>query len=543
MENTFTIPIIPGNETERLKALRRYELIGTSAEKSFRRIAEMIAVTFQAKMAMITLVDEETVHFESSVGLDFSVAPRGISFCSLTILSPDVNVVENALHNDIVCKNPTVTGSFGLRFYAGAPLITQDGFAIGSVCLVDTKPRTFDQRNRQLLQGMAAVVMEQVELRLITLEETHKQIKANEELLISNNQLARSEKRFQQLLDTMAEGVAITDATGRLTYVNAMAERILGVKAEEVRKRSYDDKSWRNLRVNGTELPFDEHPMSIVVATRQPVYDYEISIQPPGGERLFIAINAAPLLDEAGNLTGGVATFMDVTNRRKELQRKDEFISIASHELKTPVTSLKASLQLLHRMKDEPDNAVRSQMVDQANKSLNKLSSLIADLLDSSRISEGQLKLHKSEFLVSKLIGDCCTHIRNGGKYFIDVTGDQELKIVADEHKIDQVMVNLINNAVKYAPESKTIFVNFRKTGDFVRIEVEDKGAGIPPEKLPHLFERYYRVHSTGVLGSGLGLGLYISAEIIRKHGGKIGVDSRKGEGCSFWFTLPTGVK
>ena len=99
--------------------------------------------------------------------------------------------------------------------------------------------------------------------------------------------------------------------------------------------------------------------------------------------------------------------------------------------------------------------------------------------------------------------------------------------------------MNLVNNAVKYAPESKTVFVHISKTGSLVRVAVEDRGAGVPQEKIPHLFERYYRVHSTGVRGSGLGLGLYISAEIIRKHGGKIGVESKEGQGSTFWFTLP----
>jgi signal transduction histidine kinase len=125
------------------------------------------------------------------------------------------------------------------------------------------------------------------------------------------------------------------------------------------------------------------------------------------------------------------------------------------------------------------------------------------------------------------------------GKHSIHIQGDKELEIYADEHRIDQVIVNLVNNAVKYAPDSKDIFITIEKEQDQVKIAVRDDGPGISEDKIPHLFDRYYRVHSTGYQGSGLGLGLYICAEIIKRHGGEIGVESELGKGSTFWFTLP----
>jgi signal transduction histidine kinase len=170
---------------------------------------------------------------------------------------------------------------------------------------------------------------------------------------------------------------------------------------------------------------------------------------------------------------------------------------------------------------------------------MDKISTLIEDLLNLSRMNEGQLKLDKTKFTIAHMLNQCCSHVRVAGKHELVLQGDEELEVIADEHRVDQVIVNMVNNAVKYAPNSKQIFFNVEKLGSMARISVRDTGPGIAPDKLSHLFERYYRTDASGYQNSGLGLGLYISAEIIRKHGGEIGVDSELGKGSTFWFTLP----
>jgi len=137
------------------------------------------------------------------------------------------------------------------------------------------------------------------------------------------------------------------------------------------------------------------------------------------------------------------------------------------------------------------------------------------------------------------MINGCCNHIRAAGKYTLTLRGDEDLRIYADEHAIDQIMVNLENNAVKYAPDSLEIILTIEKEGEMAKISVTDTGPGIPEDKLPHLFERYYQAEVSVFQRSGLGLGLFICAEIIKRHGGQIGVESKLGEGSTFWFTLP----
>jgi two-component system CheB/CheR fusion protein len=220
------------------------------------------------------------------------------------------------------------------------------------------------------------------------------------------------------------------------------------------------------------------------------------------------------------------------------LKKKDDFMSIASHELKTPITTLKATLQLLNRMKDNP-NKMLVNLIVQANKSMERVTTLIENLLNTNKLNEGQLHLNKTSFVISEMIADCCQHVRIAGVYTIITDGDKELMVYADADRIDQVVVNFVNNAIKYAPAAKEIHVNIEKVNNMAKVSICDNGPGIPPEKLPYLFDRYYRVDSSGMQYSGLGLGLYINAEIIKRHNGKIGVDSEIGNGSTFWFTLP----
>jgi PAS domain S-box-containing protein len=269
-------------------------------------------------------------------------------------------------------------------------------------------------------------------------------------------------------------------------------------------------------------------------------FEVEYIINPMDGAKpRWLKATGKAYYDDQDKPVSVSGTMIDITESKAYDQQKDDFISIASHELKTPVTSLKAALQLLDRMKTNPSPQILPKLIEQSNRSMDKISTLIEDLLNLSRMNEGQLKLDKSTFTISHMLSQCCNHVRVAGKHELVLQGDQELQITADEHRVDQVVVNMVNNAVKYAPNSKQIFFKVEKVGNMARVSVRDTGPGIAPDKLPHLFERYYRTDASGYQNSGLGLGLYISAEIIRKHGGEIGVDSEPGKGSTFWFTLP----
>jgi len=233
---------------------------------------------------------------------------------------------------------------------------------------------------------------------------------------------------------------------------------------------------------------------------------------------------------------------MEQTQLRAEnltlLQQRDEFIAVASHEMRTPVTALKAAVQILHTHQDSGTAALQKAMIEQANRSVNKLAFLVNDLFDASRLAVRKYSLNKTYFDLGKLINNCCELLKVSGKNELDIEGDLSVVVFADEERIEQVLVNLVENAMKYAPDSRIILIRISRLADHVRIEVSDKGPGIEPDQMPHIFKRYFRCEN-GAPQAGLGLGLYISSEIVKQHGGEIGVESERGMGSTFWFTLP----
>lgn len=400
--------------------------------------------------------------------------------------------------------------------------------------------RYFNCSYRPLLEDEEIIGVMDVAVEVTDLVMARKHLEAIvSEKTVLEQTLQSNQQRLQDILDTMAEGVVIIDTAGEIIYVNAMGQSILGLTEEQIIGRSYRDNKWHSERLDGSPIPKEDHPMYVALRTGLSVYDQEIAVVIEGREKIYISVNAAPLLDDEDNISGGIVTFTDVTNRRKVLQEKDDFISVASHELKTPIASLKAALQLLEKLHHNISPEMLAKLVAQSNKSMNKLTDLVESLLNSNRISQGRFPMHKTKFKIGDLIHECCHHIRNAEGRVITFEGDQHLEVDADVQLIDQVIVNLVNNAVKYAPESKEIIISVQREDEFAKVSVTDFGPGIPTDKQPYIFRRYYRVDNAGARFSGLGLGLFICSEIVEKHGGKMGVESKVGQGSTFWFTLP----
>jgi PAS domain S-box-containing protein len=270
-----------------------------------------------------------------------------------------------------------------------------------------------------------------------------------------------------------------------------------------------------------------------------PFFCLETSLIKKDGTIIWCKVTSILFPDKEGQL--GYTVIEDITEQRLLKLHKEDFISVVSHELKTPITSLKASLQMMSRLLQRETIVTEqlAKMTQTAEKHVTKLNYLVDGLLSSTKIEQGQLSLKKTTFILEELVDDCCSHIRLDGKYHINYRGDPSFTIFADRHKIDQVLVNLVNNAVKYASNSFEIIVDAEHTDGLTKVSVSDFGDGIAPENLANLFDRYFRLEKNNNNISGLGLGLYICAEIIRIHGGEMGVESELGKGTTFWFTIP----
>ncbi|MEN4761144.1 ATP-binding protein [Chryseobacterium sp. C39-AII1] len=270
------------------------------------------------------------------------------------------------------------------------------------------------------------------------------------------------------------------------------------------------------------------------------VYKMEFPIRWPDGTLHWVQAQGRSIYSTSGEPEYMVGMAGDITEKKLFEQKKDDFLSTASHELKTPITALKASIQFLDRIKDKPYSSTHTKLIEQSVRSVEKISILVDELLNVTRISEGQLELKKTEFNLYQMVMNSSNNIQKDDDYEIIFLGNKELIVHADESRIDQVVVNLINNAIKYAPLSRKLHVIIEKDNHNAIVKIKDFGEGIDREILPYLFERYYRADHSGKVYSGLGLGLYICSEIIKKHGGQIGAESEAEKGSVFWFSIPT---
>jgi two-component system sensor histidine kinase VicK len=276
------------------------------------------------------------------------------------------------------------------------------------------------------------------------------------------------------------------------------------------------------------------------------VYDIEYTIIHPQTQTpRMVKAKGKGLFDAQGNALSLNGMLLDITERKQDEQRKNDFISMVSHELKTPITSLKGYLQLLEKRAQKSDDAFTTGALNKSLRQVTKMTSMINGFLNMSRLESGKIHIDKSLFdmagLVKEAEEESLASITSHRVVFAPV---EHTPVIADRDKIGQVITNLINNAVKYSPQDSIINVVCVTVNDMAMLSVQDQGIGIAPDNIEHLFDRFYRVESKDTKSiAGFGIGLYICKEIIDRHKGTIAVKSEVGKGSTFYFTLPVEVK
>jgi len=245
------------------------------------------------------------------------------------------------------------------------------------------------------------------------------------------------------------------------------------------------------------------------------------------------------ILNEEGIITSWVGAAVDIHDQKTKEEAKDEFISIASHELKTPLTTVKAYVQLLEMgmKKTNNDDLIFAQ---KAGESIDRLNDLIGELMDVSKIQNGKLELDVTSFDFNAMISDTVKSVQYLSiEHQIVLSGKINKPVKGDKERLKQVVINLLGNAVKYSPKSKKVLINIELKKGVVKVSVKDTGIGIRKQSLEKIFERYYREEQRAIHFQGLGIGLFISYEIIQRHSGKIWAQSVPGKGSTFYFTIP----
>lgn len=433
----------------------------------------------------------------------------------------------------------------GVQASLAAPLIVQDQ-ALGVLVYSYTQPHQFSSSEQQVARAIADQIgLAVVNARLYEAVADYVVWQENERAML------------QAIIDELPAGVILRDQDGTLFMYNEAALNLAincsAVRAARAAGEFSMSPVWEVVGPEGEPPEQESLPSQQAILTGQPVKGIQVFLRQADGRIVPTLVNAAPVRDEGGNLTRGVSVFQDIT-ALKELERhKDEFISVASHELRGPLTVIRGQAQLLQRQlrRQEKQGQLQPSMLNIMESMENiesqtaRLNDLVNDLMDVSRIQSGKLVLQRMPTEVQPLIARVVQHwARSSANHTLLVDADLPAEHVLgwwDARRVEQIFNNLIGNAMKYSPEGGNVQVRVRhhaEAGEVV-VTVQDGGMGIPPEALEHLFERFYRagnVHSI----SGTGLGLYISKQLAVAHGGDVWAESPgPGKGSTFSLRLP----
>ncbi len=344
--------------------------------------------------------------------------------------------------------------------------------------------------------------------------------------------VVKSEAQFRQMTELMPEKISNAEVGGEVTFFNKNWLDYTGKSFEELK-----DFGYHNI-MHPDEV--EKFQRLLQEASEKGVtLEMEMRFINKEGNYRWHLNRAAPIKDENGKTIMWIGATTDIHDQKTKEHAKDEFIGIASHEMKTPLTTAKAYIQLLQQSM-EKTNDENLFFAQKANESIDRLNNLIGELLDVSKIKNGKLPLNIAQFNFNEMVITAIENVQYVSPiHNIIKSGEIDEPVEGDKERLQQVVINLLSNAVKYSPKADKVFINVLKDGQQVKVSVKDSGIGIRKESFEKIFERYYREEDRPTQFEGLGIGLSISHEIIQRHNGKIWVESESGKGSTFYFTVP----
>lgn len=648
----------PIDEAARLRLLADYGVMDTAPDETLDEIVALASTICETPVALVSLVDDTRQWFKAKVGIEATQTPRDVAFCAHVIAeeSNEVFSVRDAREDARFSENPLVTKDPNVVFYAGAPLVVEGGAKLGTLCVIDRKPRELSKMQTQALEVLSKLVVKHLQHRRHVAEE------------------GASALQLQAVLTSIADAVVSTDARGRVTFMNPVAERLtkrsstdaigkslselLEIRSDETRETTINpaDRVLREgaptassshtliVKQDGTEIPVDDSAAPIrnskgdltgavlvfrdisemrrlqlelarsfnlavdLLATTQDGYFTKVN---PAMEKVLgrsaEEIMAIPILElihpedvrrnidqraavaSGGEVrsfearyrhkdgtyrwlswnaisTGGIAyaTGRDVTDERaiiadrarlfeeqhaaresaeKATQAMDQFLATVSHELRTPLSAILGWTRLLRG--DQIADDQRPKALATIERNAVAQSQLINDLLDVSRIISGKMRLDLVPVELVGVIEAALDVVRPAadakGVSLHAIIDPSASHVTGDSSRLQQVVWNLLANAVKFTPKGGRVTLRLVRVESFVEIVVTDNGAGIGPDFLPHVFDRFRQADgATTRSHGGLGLGLAIAKNIVELHGGSVRVESEGlGKGASFIVRLP----
>jgi PAS domain S-box-containing protein len=576
---------LPDNEAERLASLRGLGILDTAPEPAYDELSALAAYICQTPIALISLVDEDRQWFKSRVGWAAGETPRDVAFCAHTILQPDLLVVPDASADERFANNPLVTAPPSIRFYAGAPLVTAEGHALGTLCVLDHKPRELTADQARALRALSHQVVAQLRLH----KQLADQLRINAERRRAEEELRKANDRLALAVRAAHVGIWENDMAGgdywagHFHCTNILEQ--LGYPAPE----AAIDYQTITAPIHPDDRGRMEESLRACLASETAEYSAEFRARHRDGSYRWMLARGVAVRDPAGRPVRFVGTRIDITERKaaedalrraKEAaevanRAKSEFLALVSHEVRTP---LNAILGMNELALDTPLTEPQRKHLTVVQSAAEALLGMINDLLDFSKIEAGKLELDLAPFSLRGVVNDTLRSLglrahRKGLELVGRIHPDVPDALIGDAGRLRQVLTNLVGNAVKFT-EAGEVVVEVKPAEEphaktqrrkeeqeakeqpegkdsssslgglaplreaLLHFTVRDTGIGIPRDRQQKIFEAFEQADSSTTRRyGGTGLGLSIAARLVGLMGGRITVESEPGRGSTFRFT------
>jgi PAS domain S-box-containing protein len=542
----------------RLTALRRYDGLDDQVAETLANLTRLASQVCDTPISVVSLVDTDRQVFRAARGVDTDGTSRADAFCAHAILSPEsVLVVGDTRADPRFADNPLVTGAPELRFYAGAPLVAPGGHAIGTLCVIDTRPRAITPLQVEILRALAHQAMAQLELA--------RQAVAMNRLLAEEQRTSRELREkgamLEAIMDTSVAAIIQVDTAGQIVYANPQGEAVLGLTREALLGRCYDSPGWRHTAPDGSDWPDEAQPFRRIMATGEPVTQVEHAIEWPDGRRRQLSVNGAPIRDESGAIASLVFCVSDVTERHRteearlrleaqleQARRMEALGTLAggvAHDFNNLLTVILGNLELA---RSEIEDGRADALLGDAFTASSRARDLVDQILAFSR----RHSVSRATIVLGELVTEVTRLLRAIIPPGIELRTELSPgvpAVLASATQLHQALLNLCVNASRAIPSGRgRITVSLAparladgevvglRAGSYACLEVRDTGTGMDEATRARIFDPFF---TTRAAGEGTGLGLAVVDGVVRNHDGAVTVESTLAVGTTFRVFLP----